>query len=46
VLTPGNQKRIPRAEVERITREMQGKASDAIEFFSAWAREVESLREI
>ena len=25
VLTPGGQKRIPRAEVERITREMQEK---------------------
>jgi excisionase family DNA binding protein len=23
VLTPGNQKRIPRSEIERITREMQ-----------------------
>ena len=25
VLTPGGQKRIPRAEVERVTREMQEK---------------------
>jgi len=29
VLTPGGRKRIPRAEVERITREMQARSAKA-----------------